>query len=233
MCSTSPTRIGLGAVEQVPLIDPQATWPYLRECIDRIGKFFKLFSFSSFALIFQFNMFLDMQMLGFCCTMGLDENLTFSGGVGTCLGRLLIEMCLKMSKNTSLSGFTCTRVSACVRSLYSCVRILYSCIHRISSCVWSVLSVYINAWSNLHMQTRAYIRTLALRNPIFTVLAPFSLIFSPNCNFNALFSSFCKLRLHSQVGVTPIILLHGTGSWLRRLGVTYVLHTPDTPTTTF
>ena len=43
------------------------------------------------------------------------------GGVGTCLGWVLIKICLKMSKNTSLFGLMCTQVLACVRSLYSCI----------------------------------------------------------------------------------------------------------------
>ena len=43
--------------EWLPFIDPQATWSSLGECKDQIGKFFKLFSFSSFALIFYLNFF--------------------------------------------------------------------------------------------------------------------------------------------------------------------------------
>ena len=55
--------------------------------------------------------------------------------------------------------------------------------------------VYMDAWSILHMyvaslrtQMRVYMHMLALGNPILIVLTPFSLIFSSNCNFIALFS---------------------------------------------
>ena len=42
----------------------------------KLVSFSFYFSFFSFPLIFHFNMFLDLQMLGFCCGISLDENLT-------------------------------------------------------------------------------------------------------------------------------------------------------------
>ena len=59
----------------VPSIDLQAIKPTFGGCTCWIGKFFKLFLFFNFALIFYFNIFLDLNMLGFCCGMSLDENL--------------------------------------------------------------------------------------------------------------------------------------------------------------
>ena len=91
-------------------------------------------------------------------------------------------------------------------------------------------SVYMDTWSNLRMcvkslctQTQVHICILALRNPILTILTPFSLILSPGRHFNALFSPFCRPCLLSQVKVAPTVLLHSIGSWLRRPGATYVL----------
>ena len=76
--------------------------------------------------------------------------------------------------------------------------------------------VYTNAWSNLRTcvtslckQMRARMRTLALKNLILTVLTPFSLIFSSNSPFNALFSSSYRSCLPSRVGVAPTVLLYG------------------------
>ena len=37
---------------------------------------FQFFLILSFSLIFRFNVFFAMKMLGFCCGMCLDENLT-------------------------------------------------------------------------------------------------------------------------------------------------------------
>ena len=77
-------------------------------------------------------------------------------------------------------------------------------------------SIYMNAWSNLRTcvtslckQIRARMRTLALKNLILTILTPFSLIFSSNSPFNALFSSLYRSCLPSQVGVAPTVLLYG------------------------
>ena len=60
------------------------------------------------------------------------------------------------------------------------------------------------------MQTLARVRMLAARNPILPILTPSQLIFSSDCHFNALFSSFCKPCLLSHVGVAPTVLLHST-----------------------
>ena len=43
------------------------------------------------------------------------------GGVGTCLGWVFIEACLKMSKNDLLSMFMHMRTRACIWGLHSCV----------------------------------------------------------------------------------------------------------------
>ena len=60
-------------VDRISIVDIPAreSHPYGWIC-----KFFKLFSFSIFFLIFCFNLFLAMWMLGYCCGVGLDENLT-------------------------------------------------------------------------------------------------------------------------------------------------------------
>ena len=47
-------------IEWVSSIDLQVTRSSLGKCKGRISEVFKLFSYSSFALIFYFNMFLDM-----------------------------------------------------------------------------------------------------------------------------------------------------------------------------
>ena len=59
--SAQPHPLGWShKANQVPSIALQAIKSSFRQCTDRIGKFFKLFSFSSFALIFHFNPFLDL-----------------------------------------------------------------------------------------------------------------------------------------------------------------------------
>ena len=94
-------------------------------------------------------------------------------------------------------------------------------------CTNSCSLVYTDAWFNFHTcgisQTQARMCTLALKNPILTILTPFSLILSSNRNFNALFSSFCKSCPPSQVRAAPTVLLHGIGSWPRKQGATYAL----------
>ena len=51
----------------------QAINPPFRGCMNQIGKFFNFSHFQVLLLIFCFNPFLDLWMLGFCCEMGLDE----------------------------------------------------------------------------------------------------------------------------------------------------------------
>ena len=57
-------------------------------------------------------------MLGFCCGMGLDVNLT-PRGVGTCLGLILDDASLKMLKN-------CFCLCSCVCGLWLAYAV---CIH--------------------------------------------------------------------------------------------------------
>lgn len=51
----------------------------------------------------------------------------------------------------------------------------------------------------------------------------FSLIFSPDCHFNALCSSFYRSCLPSRAKAAQTVLLHGIGSWSRRQRATYML----------
>ena len=86
---------------------------------------FLIFKFCSNLL---FNMFLDLYMLGFCCGMGSEKKPNVLGGVGTCLGRVLIQGRLKLSKKPfHLHSCICMR-HACVCSQPSSIRTHSSCV---------------------------------------------------------------------------------------------------------
>ena len=140
------------------------------------------------------------------------------GGVGTCLGWVLIEACLKMSKNDPLSMFTHMWTRACIQGLHSCVRGWDLCvcgpIHAytylfLSSCVCGFQPAYaclVSMYADTSL--RAYVTS---QEPYFN---SYFICFLSKCKYNTLFSSFCRLCPHFKVKEALTMGLHIIGSWL-------------------
>ena len=138
-----------------------------------ICKLFKLFSFSSFFFIFYFDVFFGHVNAWVLLWDGFRWKRDTLGGVGTCLGLILDDICLKMSKDTF---YLCFYVRG-LKLVYVAWSYLYATQFLCTQvCSWGFTDVGsgLHTWGlvYVHGPWPTYVRRLTK-----ALLCPFSLLF--------------------------------------------------------